>query len=524
MDGKYYTDVYLFNDFKRNKIDQAFVNEDCFSTSCSNVLNELETYCPNVTDRLTDIFERAKDLNNPFELLQLYIGRVDFESDSQLGTEFMDIWKNSKKVRNIREEEILNSSVTIKFVKELFNFYFRDELYGRFESPNNIILSSGAVDERLWGLPNSLKECITYALRNDWYGYSDSRGRDSCRVAISKYENNRIGLDLYDKENVVITMGATHCISSLADFILNKDQNFPVICGIPNYPPLVESINKRGNVTLVPISTKLGESSIRSIIDSVNSHTPLVMIQTVLNPNGTKVKEEEIKELILKCYPDTIVILDECHEWLTDSPNPICPERSMSNVIRVSSLSKEWSVPGMKTGWFLGTKDFVKKFYEYASTMYGGPASFFYTLLEILTTMELWISNGIKIPSDEDIKGMKDSYNFKKSQLIKAFSEYAQNRNKRKNELLAARSIATEMFSMDGIQVIPPKYSINFAVNIPKYADSYISFRDILLKTGVSFYPGILNFCFSETISRITFSNSKEKILKAATLVKTIMK
>lgn len=67
-----------------------------------------------------------------------------------------------------------------------------------------------------------------------------------------------------------------------------------------------------------------------------------------------------------------MILLDECHEWL--GPKQVFSKvRAASNVIRVSSLSKNWSAPGVKAGWIMADAAFIASYYEYASTSFGGP-------------------------------------------------------------------------------------------------------------------------------------------------------
>ena len=201
-----------------------------------------------VDDRLLDLYARAENPGDAFELRDLYLGRVEAELPyPPLRPELAQRWTKSRVRQRVTAEEVLGSRATVRFVKELFNAYFRDDLYGALQSDDTSILSGGSVDEEAFGLPETLKQCIQYALRRDWYGYSDSRGRLPAREAVAQYESARVGFDAYGSENVALTSGATFALSSLADFLLEGRQGTaPTLCGIPNYPPLVETIARRG--------------------------------------------------------------------------------------------------------------------------------------------------------------------------------------------------------------------------------------------------------------------------------------
>ncbi|NOQ71179.1 MAG: aminotransferase class I/II-fold pyridoxal phosphate-dependent enzyme [Crocinitomix sp.] len=471
-----------------------------------------------IDDWTLDVFRRAKNPSDPIELRDLWIGRTEqMLGNKKKRPELAEKWKSANIERSITAEEVLCSNTTVKFVKEIFNFYFRDDLYGVLSSDDHIILSSGAVCEESWGLPEVLKECILFALQKNWYGYSDSRGRDSTRNAVAIFENSKLQAETYSLENIVITIGATFAISSISDFILkkNKDMNSPALCLIPNYPPLVESVAMRHDVKLVPMEAHEGRSSIKSLIRELRPDTPLVLLQTAINPSGTLVDEAEIEELIRTASPSTMIILDECHEWLGPKIR-LSNLRSAANVIRVSSLSKPWSAPGVKCGWFIADESFVKDYYEHASSTYGGPPSIYYTMIEFLAKMEAWINQGVELPEMKHVLEFDSSYNLNLGLIQNAYLNYKAERNEVKQELNCQRDTTVSKFGQMPVNIIQPKYSINMALEFPQYNDSYLCFREVLHDTSVSMYPGILNFCFTGAVERITIARPWEDISKAS--------
>src|SRR5215468_7960189 len=83
-----------------------------------------------VDDRLLDIYRRACNPEDPFELRDLWLGRVECE----LGRHghrpaLADRWRSRSVVRSVHPEEVLSGAGTVRFVKELFNWFFRDDLY-----------------------------------------------------------------------------------------------------------------------------------------------------------------------------------------------------------------------------------------------------------------------------------------------------------------------------------------------------------------------------------------------------------
>ena len=468
--------------------------------------NLIRDFATEVDDGLLEVWARAKNPKNPLELRDLWLGRVEcLLGQHSHRPDLAKQWRSASIKRDFTAEEVLGSRTTVRFVKELFNWFFRDDLYGDLRSDENLILSSGAIDEEAWGLPVTLKECIRYALNRDWYGYSDSRGRYSTREAIAAYENARMETSFYQAANVAVTMGGTIAVSSLADFVfLGTPENGPAaLCGIPNYPPLVESIARRRNVQLVPLRVIEGEVSLAPLIAALTPTTPLVLLQTAQNPTGAIIPELELARLVRATSPSTLILLDECHEWL----GPIVPYssyRTAPNVVRISSASKTWSAPGLKIGWILADAAFIASYYEYASTTFGGPPSLFYTLLEVTARMERWLIMGLENPGPAELNEFESSYQLNRTELEAAYRAYRTDRIARERALDATRRAVISGLTHASALVVPPRYSINTALKFPGWNDSYLCFRDLLRETGVAVFPGILTLCLSDGIVRIT--------------------
>ncbi|WP_190241084.1 aminotransferase class I/II-fold pyridoxal phosphate-dependent enzyme [Nostoc sp. 'Peltigera membranacea cyanobiont' 210A] len=471
---------------------------------------------PFVDDQVLDLFSRAKHPDDPMELRDLWIGRVEAElGDDATRPELAARWREARVMRTVSEDEVLSSRTTVRFIKELFNTYFRDDLYGRLRGQAKSILSGGALDETVFGLPTALKQTIQYALVKDLYGYSDSRGREPAREAVAEYESTRLGVAAYSADSVALTMGATFAVANLADFLLTQCSSWrPALCGIPNYPPLVQSIAKRHDVQLVPMDCSDGHSSLANMKAALSPDTPLVLLQTAANPTGIAVKEDELADLIESASSSTLILLDECHEWLGAEPR-LSPARARANVIRVFSLSKRWSAPGIKAGWFLADPAIVSEYYEHASTTFGGPPSFFYTLIEVLARMERWRLEGLEHVGPAQIAEFEPEYRLTEQGLNSAFSSYLAERKAFDESLLLLRDATVVRLRQIGADVVWPQRSINAAALFPEFDDSYLCFRRLLHDTGVAVYPGVLNFYLAGGWFRITYARKWDEITNA---------
>jgi len=456
-----------------------------------------------VDERLLEVYERAEHPDDPLALRDLFVGRIAMElgeSDPRA-----DLWRHSRRRRQMDPADVLVSRATPSFVKALFNWFFQHDLYGVLRSDENIILSGGSADEEIFGLPATLKQCIVYALERDWYGYSDSCGREASREAVSEYESARIQGHAYSRKNVALTMGGTASVSAVADFVALRSGagDSPALCGLPNYPPLVEAIARRGPVELVPVDYGSDERSLEPLIERLRPHTPLVLLQTVTNPSGVGVAEAELARLIERASPSTVIVLDECHECLGPTTR-IGKARASRNVVRLASLSKGLSAPGLKVGWLVADEQFISDYYEYASTSYGSPASVFYLLVEVMARMLVWLGEGLEAVGSSHVSQFEESYGLTAASLNEAYRRFREDHLARRDLIIARREHAVELARSAGLEVIRPSHSINVAVRFPGGADNYRTFREVLAATGVALFPGVLSYCFDPGWMRVS--------------------
>lgn len=411
------------------------------------------------------------------------------------------------------DEDVLSHPATAGFVKELFNSYFRDELYGRYRDHSHVIFSSGSPHEPTFPLPDSLKSCVHMALDRDWYGYSDSRGRIASRQAVAALESQRVVGANFSAANVALTLGGTFAAGCLFDFLLSgrHPSSEPALCAVPNYAPLVSSLANRAPVRLVETPTVEGFTDLSGLLEAVNPNTPLVFLQTVTNPTGIRVRAGQLAELHRRVTPTTTVVLDEAHDCY--GPDWQLPHCLVSdNVIRISSLSKRLSIPGIKLGWIVAAEPVIAEYYEYASTMYGGPPSFFYVLVEVAARFRRWAMRSATELSTEDLQEFEPAYGFDLPQLQAMFDDYVASGQRRHRHIdRLRRRFVQELTQMDH-DVTEAQYSVNLAARPPAGEEGWVYYRRLLAGAGVAVFPGILTMSFSEPIVRLTVARADEEI------------
>jgi len=407
------------------------------------------------------------------------------------------------------------SSVLPSVTKMVFDYYFRDDLYQLQQHRQPTILSSGSSDETIFGLPDSLKECIRFSLEQNWYGYSDSLGRSSTRHALARLESSRFtdGTGI-EKANVAVTLGGTAAVSALVDLLAtasNTTTDGALVC-VPNYPPLTATIARRLPVTLVNTRLKNGGVDIADLIAALSGRPRVVLLQTVTNPWGRRIDEQQLRELISALPDDCYLLLDECHDAFGPTV-PLSPARRHPRVVSIRSLSKQWAAPGLKAGWIVGSTALIDEFYGYASTAYGGPPSILYLFLEMFALFEHARLTGDHALREER-SYLREIYGLTPDRSEAGLMNYLQAAEQMAQDVLRRRRYTLERLVDGGIPVLAPDYSINIFARIGKLP-SYDLYRHLIEKTGVSVYPGVL--CMSNTRGTARISpNVPEEALQSA--------
>lgn len=460
-----------------------------------------------VSDLLTGTFETVFDPDNSTDCVQQYLRTL--QHGSPIG----------RMRRSVSSAQLLACPGFVHFLKALFNWYFTADLREAYRQQDEyFMLSSGSLNEKEFALPDSLKRCITVALANDWYGYSSSLGRDATRAALADLENVLMGKVVYDKENVAVTLGGTSAIASLADFLALRERRSGgvAICATPNYPPLLAAIAYRMPIRLVPLRTGGGYTDLSPLFALVKSAPSMILVQTVTNPSGLRVREDELERLITSTSPATTVILDECHECWADNQTQISAARARSNVIRVKSLSKMMAAPGLKAGWIVGSRALLKGFYEHASTTYGSPASIFYLLLEFMARLEAWRIAGKLELGEEEVSRFEKGYELSVDTLNAAYQNYVTTRASYQAEISKKLKLTTHVLRAAGWSVISPSHSINVVARAQGSDEpDYKTFRRFLKDKKISLYPGVLAATLSGNWVRLTPMLSDDRLSAA---------
>lgn len=185
--------------------------------------------------------------------------------------------------------------------------------------------------------------------------YSLDRGDDELR---------RILAELYDVEldQVMVTHGSQEALYLFYRSYLKAGDH--VITFKPGWQQSWEvPINIGASVTAIQLRAENNYNiSIDEVKNAINDNTRLLILNFPNNPTGASIDDYTLDALVDLCNLYGVRIIND-EEYLTDykkSVVTVCPESCS-----VSSLSKVYGFPGLRTGWFIGPKEIVKDLVNY---------------------------------------------------------------------------------------------------------------------------------------------------------------
>lgn len=181
--------------------------------------------------------------------------------------------------------------------------------------------------------------------------YGEHRGRERLRELIAAEGEGLSGGD------VLVTNGAAGALFIVATSLLAKGDHLVVIR--PNYATNLETPRAIGcDVTHVDLSLEEGfRIDPDRVAAAITPKTKIISITCPHNPTGVMLTEAELRALVaLAAKHGCYLLVDETYRDLSlDAPLPLAASLD-SHVISVSSLSKAYGVPGIRTGWLI-TRD-----------------------------------------------------------------------------------------------------------------------------------------------------------------------
>ena len=188
--------------------------------------------------------------------------------------------------------------------------------------------------------------------------YGDIFGSDRLKNAIKTLYSNQ------DSENITITNGAIGANQLVYQALLEK--NDEVACITPIYQQHYSIPKALGaNVIKIPLREDNNwQINLRELENKLTYKTKLIVLNTPNNPTGSIIPNETLYKIVEIAKLHNIWILsDEVSRGLNLYGNPFSV--SIADIyekgISVSSLSKAFSLPGLRLGWVIARNDLINE-------------------------------------------------------------------------------------------------------------------------------------------------------------------
>jgi len=182
--------------------------------------------------------------------------------------------------------------------------------------------------------------------------YGDHAGNETFRDLVAAQSGGEVcGVS---RDDVLITAGAAQALFIIATSLLDKGDHVVVIR--PNYATNIETPQAiEAEVTCLDLAFADGfRIDPEKLMARVTPRTRYVSITVPHNPTGVMMSDADLRSLVAQVESAGCrLLVDETYREMTfGAPLPVAATLS-ERAISVSSLSKTYGIPGIRTGWLV---------------------------------------------------------------------------------------------------------------------------------------------------------------------------
>ena len=354
-------------------------------------------------------------------------------------------------------------------IREFFNY--------ASERPEITSLGVGEPD---FTTPQPIIDAAKESLDKGKTFYTSNQGLPSLRKRISKYLQDRFGID-YNSDEMILTAGSSQGILAALMSIINPGDE--IIVTEPTYICYIPDIEMcGGKAVVIPLKAKNNfKLTKEELTKAITPKTKAVFLSFPNNPTGAIMTREDLKEIApLILDNDLYVISDEIYAELTYGGKH-CSIASLpgfkERTILINGFSKAFAMTGWRLGFVCAPKeilDQILKIQQYmtlsAPTMaqYGAKAA-----------LDLCIP---------DVENMVAEYNRRREYLLKSFKE-----------------LGIECFNAEGAFYLFPSIK-KFGMSSREFCLKLLNEYDVLVVPGTAFGDS------GEGYIRISYAANMEKL------------
>jgi aminotransferase len=212
--------------------------------------------------------------------------------------------------------------------------------------------------------PWSIREASISTMERGYTTYTSNSGLPELRYEIGQYLADSFSLHYSDKNEILVTVGASEAIDLALRAIL--DPGDEVLIVEPCYVSYDPTVRLAGGVPVsvtTDMSTKF-KLTARAIEENITSRSKAIIFCYPNNPTGGSMKQEDWQEIVdvIKKH-DLLVISDDIYAELSyDEPHysfAAIPEMK-DRTILISGFSKAFAMTGWRIGYAAGPEDIIQ--------------------------------------------------------------------------------------------------------------------------------------------------------------------
>lgn len=206
-------------------------------------------------------------------------------------------------------------------------------------------------------VPEFLIDAATRAMRDGHNRYTDPRGTEELRVAISGKLAQDNQLDVDPNLEVLATCGATGAFEVVCGTFLNPGDR--VVVFEPTYPYHVQALLRYGaEILRIPMQAPNWEIDFALLGRALVQKPKFVLLNTPGNPTGKVWTTPELDRLAALLEPtDTLLVTDEIYEYMVfdgaSHHSPGAHPRLNARTIAMGGFSKTFAITGWRIGYLV---------------------------------------------------------------------------------------------------------------------------------------------------------------------------
>ncbi|MGE5215570.1 MAG: pyridoxal phosphate-dependent aminotransferase [Chloroflexota bacterium] len=231
----------------------------------------------------------------------------------------------------------------------------------RAEGVDVVNFSAGEPD---FDTPEHIKAAAIEALRKGMTKYTDVKGIEPLRAAISEKYRREHGLE-FRKEDVLVSCGAKHSVYNILQAVVNPGDE--VIIPAPYWVSYSDmALLAGGAPKLIPSSEGTGfRIGAEQLQAALSPRTRVFLLNSPCNPTGATYSRDELRAIgAVLVKHDCLILADDIYEKIVydgfevHNIVSLCPSLRDRTII-VNGVSKTYAMTGWRIGYALGPSDVI---------------------------------------------------------------------------------------------------------------------------------------------------------------------